>query len=166
MAEPIKFIHASDFHLDQSMTGLAELPKHLIQTLANAPYLAAEKIFDLAIGERVDFVLLSGDLFDSESGNARAAAFLLNQFRRLAEKDIHIYWCGGETDHPDRWPGAIELPENVLTFASSLVEQVEHRRNGKIVARLMASGYDPKRRTAENFNAPDNDVFNIALGHG
>lgn len=166
MAEPFKFIHASDFHLDRSISGLSELPRHLIETLANASYTAAEKIFDMAIGERVDFVLLAGDLFDSESGSARAAAFLLGQFNRLADKGIQVYWCGGESDHPDRWPGAIELPENVLTFSSSLVEQIDHRRDGKIIARILASGYDAKRRTGEGFSVDDNEIFNIALGHG
>ena len=64
MSEAIKFIHASDLHLDQSIRGLSELPKHLVEVLANAPYTAATRIFDLAISERVDFVLLAGDLFD------------------------------------------------------------------------------------------------------
>ncbi len=166
MAESLKFIHSSDFHLDQSIKGLAELPSHLIEVLANAPYISAQKVFDLAIAERVDFVLLSGDLFDSDSGNARAAAFLLGQFERLAEKDIHVYWAAGEVDHPDRWPSSIELPNNVLTFSSSIVEQIDHRRDGVTVARIMASGYDPKRRTADIFDAPDDGILNIALSHG
>ena len=92
MAEAVKFIHASDFHLDQSMRGLAELPTHLKTVLANAPYNAAEKVFDLAIAERVDFVLLAGDLYDMDKSGPRAPAFLLSQFNRLAEKLslIHI----------------------------------------------------------------------------
>lgn len=166
MSETVKFIHASDLHLDVSISGLAELPAHLIQTLANAPYDAAQKIFDLAVAERVDFVLLAGDLFDFESGNARAASFLLSQFERLAEKDIHVYWCAGECDQPDRWPSSIELPENVVTFSSSIVEQLDHRRNGETIARIMASGYDPQRRGGADFSAPDSQVFNIALTHG
>ncbi|MFT5303149.1 MAG: exonuclease SbcD [Mariniblastus sp.] len=166
MAETVKFIHASDLHLDVSISGLTELPNHLIQTLANSPYDAALKIFDLAVAERVDFVLLAGDLFDFESGNARAASFLLAQFERLAEKDIHVYWCAGECDQPDRWPSSIELPENVVTFSSSIVEQLDHRRDGEVVARIMASGFDPQRRSGADFSAPDSEVFNIALTHG
>ncbi|MFK7766430.1 MAG: exonuclease SbcCD subunit D [Mariniblastus sp.] len=166
MAESVKFIHASDFHLDISMNGLVELPNHLIQVLANAPYEAAQKVFDLAVAERVDFVLLSGDLFDFESSNARAAAFLLAQFERLAQKDIQIYWCAGECDQPDRWPSSIELPDNVVTFSSSIVEQLDHRRDGETVARIMASGFDPQRRNGSDFAAPDGQIFNIALTHG
>jgi DNA repair exonuclease SbcCD nuclease subunit len=166
MAESFKFIHAADFHLDQPMRGLAEAPSHIMETLANAPYSAAQKVFDLAISERVDFVVLSGDLYDSELGHARAAAFLLNQFQRLAEKGITVYWAGGETDHPDRWPGAIELPENVITFATALIEQLDHRRDGVRLARIVGSGFDARRTSAENFTAPDNETFNIAIAHG
>lgn len=166
MSETIKFIHASDFHLDSSISGLVELPHHLIEVFANAPYNAAEKVFDFAIAERVDFVLLAGDLFNLDAGNARAAAFLLSQFERLAQKEIAVYWVAGECDQPDRWPGSIELPSNVITFNSSIIERVDHKRDGKIVARIMAAGFDSKRRSGADFVAPNNDAFNVALTHG
>ena len=85
---PIKFIHSSDFHLDQSIKGLTELSPHLVETLANAPYIAAQKVFDLAIAERVDFLLLSGDLYDSESGSARASAFFSVSLNVLRKKRL------------------------------------------------------------------------------
>ena len=166
MSETLKFIHASDLHLDVSISGLLELPQHLIEVLANAPYHAATKIFDTAVAERVDFVLLAGDLFDIESNNARSAAFLLNQFRRLNDKGIEVYWVAGECDHPDRWPGSIELPPNVVTFSSSVVEHVEHRRGRVSLARIMAASYDPKRRSGSEFLPPEDNMFNIALTHG
>lgn len=166
MSETLKFIHASDLHLDVSISGLLELPPHLIEVLANSPYQAATKIFDTAVAERVDFVLLAGDLFDIESNNARSAAFLLNQFRRLDEKGIEVYWVAGECDHPDRWPGSIELPPNVVTFSSSVVEHVEYKRAGVSLARIMAASYDPKRRSGSEFLPPEDNLFNIALTHG
>ena len=75
MSDPIKFVHASDFHLDRPISGLTEIPKHLIKTLASAPYEAAQRVFDFALTERVDFVLLSGDLFDHDSGSARCLLY-------------------------------------------------------------------------------------------
>ena len=76
MAEAFKFIHASDLHLDQSLKGLAELPAHLKTVLANAPYESATRVFDTAISERADFVLLSGDLFDLELGGPRGSILI------------------------------------------------------------------------------------------
>ena len=166
MADATKFIHAADFHLDQPICGLIELPTHLRTRLANAPYDAAGKVFDLAVAERVDFVLLTGDLFDIESGSARAYAFLQSQFQRLAEKNIHIYWCGGEFDFPDRWPSSVTLPENVITFSSSIIDEIEHRRDGKRICSIFGSGYDSKRLSLSDFDGSESENFNIAMTYG
>ncbi len=166
MADAIKFIHAADFHLDQPISGLTEFPAHLKTRLANAPYDAASKVFDLAVAERVDFVLLTGDLFDVESGSARAYAFLLSQFQRLAEKNIHIYWSGGESDFPDRWPSSVALPDNVITFSSSIIDEIEHRRDGERVCAIFASGFDSKRLSLNDFDGSESDIFNIGMTYG
>ena len=166
MAEAFKFVHASDFHLDQSIRGLVELPQHLKSVLANAPYESARKVFDTALSERVDFVLLSGDLFDINNGGPRAAAFMLSQFERLAEKGIEVYWCSGESDPIERWPTSIDLPENVRTFSTSVLEDISHRRNGSVIANIYGIGYDEKRKSAADFITGSEDVFPIALAHG
>ncbi len=166
MASAIKFLHASDFHLDQPIAGLADIPSHLKSVLANAPFIVGERIFDLAISERVDFVLLAGDIVDLNQGGPRAAAFLLGQFERLADKGIEVYWCGGNVDHPDRWPSAIELPDNVVVFASSLVEQAQQIRGDEVVATLFGSGHESRRRNPSEFRCDPECPFPIALAYG
>ena len=166
MNDEFKFIHAADFHLDEPMSGLPELPTHLKSALVETPYVAAKRIFDLAVAEKVDFVLLAGDMFDMDSGGCRPAAFLLSQFERLADKNIAVYWCGGKTDHPDRWPANIELPRNVRTFSTSIVEEVYHSRRERPIATIVGSGYDSQRRTSADFAADSSEVFPIGLGYG
>ncbi len=166
MPEEFKFVHAADFHLDDQMEGLAELPAHLKQTIANAPYAAARGVFDLALSEAVDFVLLSGDLLDLEQAGCRATAFLLSQFERLAEKNIRVYWCGGEVDYPDRWPTAVELPKNVQTFSAAAVDELVVERRGKPLATLIASGFDHRRRGIGEFVVEAAAPFPIVLTHG
>ena len=56
MAEILKFIHASDLHLDRPFQGVADAPSHIRASLIDAAYNAAEKLFDRALSERVDFV--------------------------------------------------------------------------------------------------------------
>ncbi len=166
MSDIIKFIQASDFHLDQPLRDLPELPTHLKSTIANAPYTAAKKIFDLAITEKVDFVLLAGDLLDVDAGGCRPAAFLLSHFERLAEKGIAVYWCGGEDDHPERWPAAVELPDNVTIFSSTIVEEVTHQRKGRPVATILGSGFDPRRKNGGDFIVEQSAVCPIAITYG
>jgi DNA repair protein SbcD/Mre11 len=166
MSDALKFIHASDLHLDRPLDGLAELPSHLKSTLADAPFAAATRIFDAAITEKVDFVLLAGDVLDLESAGPRALSFLLQQFERMRQRNIHIYWVAGKDDSPDRWPTAIDLPDNVTTVSSNVVEQFTHRRNGQTVATIFASGFESQRRVAGDFQAHVNDPFPIALAYG
>ena len=166
MADALKFIHAADLHLDRPIEGLAELPVHLKSTLVDAPYSAAMRIFDAAITEKVDFVLLAGDVLDLETAGPRALSFLLNQFQRMLERNIHVYWVGGKTDSPDRWPSSIDLPKNVTTISANVVEQFSHRRSGKTIATIYAAGYDSQRRIAGDFQAHVNDPFPIALAYG
>src|SRR5882757_2535312 len=120
--ELVRFIHASDFHLEQPLYGMSAVPDHLRDLMIDAPYLAATRVFDSAILEHVDFLVLSGDLADLGAAGPRAIAFLLEQFERLREKDIAIYWAGGKCDEPEMWPSSIPLPENVHLFASGRIE--------------------------------------------
>ena len=166
MAGAIKFVHASDFHLDRPISGLSEIPSHLKSTLANAPYTAAERVFSLAESQRVDFVLLSGDLLDLNGCGPRAAAFLLRQFERMANRGIAVYWCGGSVDQPDRWPSGIELPPNVTIFSSTVVEHVVHHNGKQALATICGSGFDNRRRKPSDFRCDSDAAYPIALLHG
>src|SRR5262245_15288823 len=112
--EPVRFLHASDLHLEQPPYGLADIPEHLRSRLIEAPYSAATRLFDAAVAEKVDFVILAGDVLDLHAAGARGLLFLADQFTRLAERNIDIYWAPGEVDLPERWPAAtVPLPANV-----------------------------------------------------
>ena len=90
MNDILKFIHASDLHLDQPFSGVASPPNHIRSALIDCAYISAEKIFDRAIAERVDFVLLSGDIADIDRCGPRGISFLCEQFNRLDENNIHV----------------------------------------------------------------------------
>jgi len=166
MSESFRFLHGSDFRLDQPMCNLPSVPPHLIKLIADAPYTAANRFFDLAITESVDFVLLAGNLLDSEMASCRPAAFLLNQFERLRSKGILVYWCGGETDQPDRWPAGVELPDNVISFTASVVEEATHCRKEKPLATIVGAGFDSRRTTTSDFIVESGAPFPIGLTNG
>ena len=46
---PFRFLHASDFRLDAVPRGLTEVPDHLRDTLLDAPFQAAKRVFDTAL---------------------------------------------------------------------------------------------------------------------
>src|SRR5260221_899925 len=106
-SKPFRFLQASDFHLEQPPHGLPEIPDHLIEPLAEAPYCAAARVFDLALAEEVDFVLLAGNLVHPHRTGPHGLTFLHEQFTRLAQRAVAVYWAAGEIDCREQWPANI-----------------------------------------------------------
>jgi len=164
---PFRFIHASDLHLDQMPSGLAEVPDHLRDTLIDVSYQAAELVFDTALVEEVDFVILSGDVLDPRATGPRGPAFLYHQFQRLAEQGIQVYWACGQVDQHDDWPGVMNLPSNVHLFPQGKLGHFIHQRNGQPLVKLIGTGYLPGYSPlATQFGSDDDRLFNIAVMHG
>src|SRR5947208_10171007 len=130
------FVHASDLHLETPPYGLAEIPEHLRDNLLEAPYRAAERVFDLALSEKADFLVLSGDVLAASRTGPRGPSFLVKQFQRLRDRDIAVYWAAGQAE-ADGWPTHIDLPDNVHRFSAS-VREFTHRRGGLAVAHLVS----------------------------
>ncbi|HEV3416046.1 MAG TPA: metallophosphoesterase [Pirellulales bacterium] len=142
LSRPFRFLQSSDFHLEQPCYGLTEVPDHLAELLADAPYRAATRVFDLAISEAVDFVLLAGNLVHPNRAGPRGLAFLHEQFARLAERGIAVYWAAGETDCRHQWPPSIDWPRNVHVFSGHRVERLIHSRDGQPICQIAGLSFD------------------------
>jgi DNA repair protein SbcD/Mre11 len=165
--EPFRFLQASDFHLERTLRGACELPERLRQWFLEAPYRAAQRVFDAAISEAVDFVVLTGDVLDAELTGPRGPIFLLEQFQRLQAAGIAVYWAGGPIDEPHRWPSELRLPDNVHHFPSGRVTERLHHRDGRPIACLRgASRPRGWKVTTTDFAANHHDLPTIALIHG
>lgn len=156
---PFRFLQASDFHLDQPPHGLAEIPDHLLELLADSPYRAAARVFDLALAEKVDFVLLAGNLVQPNRAGPRGLTFLHDQFARLAEHRVDVYWAASASDARGDWPSAIRWPANVHGFASGTIERVLHSRDGSPLCQIAGVSVD---RAAHN--PPDLFLDDFARG--
>ncbi len=135
--QSFRFIHASDFHLDQPPGGLTYLPPELVEPLIEATYRSVDAIFDAAIRERVEFVVLSGDLIHFPTASPRAVDFLNAQFRRLQEKRIPVYWLGGKLEAGHALPDDFQLPKNVHRLPTSRVQTLEVKREKKTIAYIV-----------------------------
>jgi DNA repair exonuclease SbcCD nuclease subunit len=167
MSLAFRFLHAADFHLEQPLTGLTEIPEHLRDLFVDAPYAAAEKVFDFAIREKVDFLVLAGDLLDVDRAGARGLTFLLEQFERLDEQGIAIYWAGGLIDGPQEWPAAAALPPSVQVFPAHKAEQLTHFRGEDPIATLWGRSCTGSMHIpAQDFGEENDRLFTVAITHG
>ena len=69
----LRFVHAADLHLDSPFKGLRDAaPEGIAGQIANATFGAYENIIDLCIRERVDALLVAGDVYDGADRSLRA----------------------------------------------------------------------------------------------
>lgn len=123
-SEPsFRFVHASNLELDRNCFAVGDLPPDLRSDLVSAPFLAAERVFDLAIQERVDFVLLAGGLFHSAVPTTWGARFLSLQCERLRGCGIPVYWAEASHNISLHWPTYIPFPSNLYLADAALGQQ-------------------------------------------
>jgi hypothetical protein len=165
--DSFRFIHAGEFHLERPLGGLDHIPPRLREALATAPWRAAEAVFQTALQDRVDFLVLTGDLLHPAAAGARGLAFLIDQFERLSQQGIPVYWCTGLVDDVERWPDGVALPGNVHRFAQSQVETLPVRRNGSQLASISGRSCDGRQALhVPAYRRDPGEDFAIAAGYG
>lgn len=166
-AESLRFLHAADLHLEQPVHGLVEVPDHLRDLLIDAPFQAAGRVFECAIVEDVDFIVLSGDVIDPRASGPYALSFLFEQFQLLREQHIHVYWAGGREDGPGRWPEEVPLPDTVHLFPKGELKEFTHRRHDEPVATLLGTSADDSDYVqAGDFRTEPTNRFTVAVAYG
>jgi exonuclease SbcD len=163
----LRLLHASDLHLEQPIYGLSEVPDQLRELLIEAPYHAAEQVFEAALAEDVDAVLLAGDVLNVDRAGPPAIMLLLEQFARLGDRGIPVYWSGGGVDLPDHWPRSVMLPANVHIFPIGRVETIDLVRNGEAIARVQGTSCrEDGSVDSRGFHRDAHGLFTIGVAHG
>jgi hypothetical protein len=153
LAEPVlRFLHASDLRLHEPLTGPIDPPEFLRTALLEAPYDAARRVFDAALENKVDFLLLTGDTVDFDTAGPRSLVFLGEQFTRLEREGVTVYWLAF-AEPAALWPAELALPKNIARVGPGLVEHV-HRRDGNAVARIMTAEAVLTRRVPATRSEP------------
>lgn len=94
----LRLLHTADVHLGARHTDLGE------QAAAQRErqFAAFKATVDLALAEKVDIVLIAGDLFDSNSQPKRSVDRVVAELKRLAESKIRTVIIPGTHDVYDR----------------------------------------------------------------
>lgn len=165
--QPVRLVHSSDLRLDRPLFGLTDAPEDLRPLLRDAPLDAAERVFDTALAENADALLLSGDVLDARRASPRVVAFVVEQFTRLKNRGIPVFWAGGLLDPPDAWPRTERLPENVTCFPIGRVETHELRRDGAVIGSIQGVSRPGDREVdASGFHRDAHGKFTIGVAYG
>ena len=172
LQRPLRFIHASDLHLERAFEGVTECPVHWEQRMLDISKRAAERLFQKCLDEEIDFLILSGNVFNANLSPPGIFLFLIEHFERLKKANINVYWAGGEFDSPEDMPTAFPLPDNVYRFPSNSIQEFYfHRTDGPEtlpIAKLvgMSRNQRNKRIRSSEFPPEPGGLFTIAVVNG
>lgn len=170
MAIPFRFIHAADLHIDSPFKGLTTVPDYVRESLLEATFLAFKRLINTAIAEQVQFIVVSGDLFDESDRSLKAQLFLLQQYERLSQHHIEIYIIHGNHDHLAAQQIPFPYPDHVHIFSSSSVSTMEATNaDGAVLAYIHGISY-PTRHVLDNlalqYAREPKHGYHIGLYHG
>ena len=101
MSQPFRFVHASDFHLEKPLRTSTDAPEQFASLLVETRYRAAQRVFDLALTSRADFLILAGDIVQVAQGqfDAIRRAERVDEHRHLRVGDV-----GSDPGSRGGWP--------------------------------------------------------------
>lgn len=160
-----RFLHAADLHLDSPLRGLDAHDGAPVNILRSAMRGALINLVDLAIAERVDFLVIAGDVYDGDWKDHSTGLFFRKQMHRLQEQAIPVYLISGNHDAASVISRKLTLPDNVHSFST---RQAESKRVDGLPVAIHGRGF-PHRAVPENLarEYPDATagLFNLGLLH-
>lgn len=145
MKQKVTFLHTSDFHLGASFKGLKALSESWAKRLLSAVMESYSRVIETAIERQVDFVIVAGDVFDTEQTSYADYLGFLKGLERLDEKGIPVYLCMGNHDPLTSWQkGFSHLPNNTSIFSSEKPSFSVFEKDGLPVAVLGGRSYGTK----------------------
>jgi DNA repair exonuclease SbcCD nuclease subunit len=118
------FLHAADIHLDSPLRGLEGYADAPVDQIRQATRRAFDNLIELAIEERVAFVLLAGDLYDGDWKDYNTGLFFIDRLSRLRKENIQVFLISGNHDAASQISKSLRLPDNVHLFSTKQPETV------------------------------------------
>ncbi|CAI9418908.1 3',5'-cyclic adenosine monophosphate phosphodiesterase CpdA [Pleomorphomonas sp. T1.2MG-36] len=161
-----RFVHTADIHLDSPLRSLAMRNSDLAGLIGDATRQSLVSIVDLCIDERVDALMIAGDLYDGDQTSMKTARFLASQMQRLHEAGIATFVIRGNHDALSRITQELVLPPSVKVFQGR-ADAVELSKDSlKIhVHGLSFAKPQAPESLLDKYRRPSPDTVNIGIMH-
>ncbi len=160
-----KFLHAADIHLDSPLIGLGSRTDAPVDRVRAATREALKNLVQFAIDEKVDFVLVAGDLYDGTWKDMRTGIFAMQQFARLGHAGIRTFVILGNHDAESKLTADLPKPASVHFFGSAAGEVVAMEELGVAVHGRSFKTAAVLDNLAVEYASPVPGMFNIAMLH-
>ncbi len=159
------FLHAADIHLDSPLKGLAAQEGNAAERVRTATREALDQLVGLAIKEKVDFLIIAGDLYDGDWRDYKTGLFFVGQMGRLTKVGIPVYVLHGNHDAESQITRRLELPDNVQVFGARKPETFDLEELNVALHGQSFLQRDVTDNLAFDYPAPVSGAFNIGVLH-
>jgi len=159
------FIHCADLHLDSPLRGLSGLTETQVHELRSATRKALNNLVDLALLEKVNFVLIAGDVYDGDWDDYSTGLFFNRCMLQLRDAGIRVFLIRGNHDAQSQISRSLILPENVKELRTDKPESVIL---DDLQVAIHGQGFAQRAVTdnlAMHYPAPVPGYFNIGMLH-
>jgi exonuclease SbcD len=165
--DSFRFIHAADLHLDSPLENLKRKTNLPIEELKSASRDAFLRLIDLCISEKVDFLVLAGDIYDGKWKDVQPAIFFGGQLKRLRGAGIETYIILGNHDFSTSGAKGFKtfVEDNATVFSEKSPET--HSVPGLNVA-IHGQSFASREMTsnlASHYPDAEPEKFNIGILH-
>lgn len=119
----ISFIHSSDFHLSSSFA-YSSL-REIAVSRRNDIWKSVEALIDEADKRKIDYLILSGDLYNEEYFTYSDMKRLLDLFRKIENTAIIISPGNHDPYSINSLWELVDIPDNVYLFKKESIEKIE-----------------------------------------
>ncbi len=161
----MRFVHASDIHLDSPMRGLVRYPGAPIEVLREVTRRALARLVELTLDVGAPLLVLAGDLYDGDWQDYGTGLYFQSQMVRLRDSGVRVALVRGNHDAHSRITKSLKLPDNVLEFPTSspathILGDLGIAVHGQSYARQRE-----ERNLALAYPTPVGGLFNIGVLH-
>lgn len=109
----MRFLHISDLHLGKRFYGISFLPYQEAIT---------EKIIDFISENKIDAVIIAGDIYDKPVPSIEAVTLFDNFLKKIYEKNVYAFIISGNHDSPERLQFGSSFMENSNIYIASVLK--------------------------------------------
>lgn len=161
----LKFLHAADLHLDSPMRGLERYDGAPVDQIRGATRRALENLVQLARDENARFVIIAGDLYDTDWKDYNTALFLSQQMSSLRQAGIQVLVVAGNHDAASQITRSLRMPDNVRILSTREPETVLLKDLGIAIHGQGFAERAVRDDLSANYPRAVKDLFNIGILH-
>jgi len=160
-----RFLHCADIHLDSPLRGLSAYPGAPVEAVRGATRRALVNLIALAEEERVDFVVIAGDIFDGDWKDFHTGLFFTQQMARLGRVGIRVVLVLGNHDAANVITKTLPQPATVIQLSAKRPESVGIDGHDVVIHGQSFATRAVTDNLAAAYPAARAGAFNIGLLH-